>query len=147
MNMRRNCNNFGDNSRLIVAWFFIKPETISINLFFFWFSHIIFYPQTIYQSHSIDTSFIPRLDQLKTLFRQLYLGFDFQIGNQKRLIKDNIAYCLFINSFEIFYQDIKDIHGIVVIVFGLEVDTNKFVIYISANKVICACQATSSALS
>ena len=68
-------------------------------------------------------------------------------ATKKRLAQDDIAYCLFTDCLGIPRQDTKDVHGTVVIVFGLEVDTNEFIICVPVDKVVRACQATSSALS
>lgn len=43
-------------------------------------------------------------------------------------------------------QETKDVHGKVVMVFGLEVDTNLFMVRVPADKLTCASQATSKAL-
>ena len=60
----------------------MRPGTISRDLSFFWSSHISLYLEPICQSHSLDASFIPGLDQFRTLSGRLHSGFDFQIGNQ-----------------------------------------------------------------
>ena len=70
-----------------------------------------------------------------------------KLATKERLAQDDVAYCLFTDCLGIPRQDTKDVHGTVVIVFGLEVNTNKFIVCVPTNKVICACQATSSALS
>lgn len=69
-----------------------------------------------------------------------------KLASKEHLAQDDVAYHLFINCLRITRQDTKNVHGTVVIVFRLKIDTNKFIVCVPTNKVICACHATSSAL-
>ena len=68
------------------------------------------------------------------------------LATQQQLQNKNIAYQLFTNCLGIPCQDAKDIEGTIVPVFGLEVDTNLFIVCLLADKVTRAKEATSLAL-
>ena len=70
-----------------------------------------------------------------------------KLAIKERFAQDDVAYCLFIDCLGIPRQDTKNVHGTVVIVFSLEVDTNEFIVRVPTDKVIRVRQATSSALS
>lgn len=70
-----------------------------------------------------------------------------ELATEQRLKEDNRAYCLLTDCLGVPRQDAKDVHGTVVIVFGLEVDTNLFIVRVPADKLARASQATSKALS
>ncbi len=69
------------------------------------------------------------------------------MATKKRLTEDNKAYCLLTDCFKVSCQDAKDIYGTVIIVFGLEVNTNLFIIQVPVEKLAYTFQATSKALS
>ena len=68
------------------------------------------------------------------------------LATPQRLQDENTAYQLFTDCLGIPRQDAKDVEGTVVPVFGLEVDTNLFIVRVPADKVARAKEATSSAL-
>lgn len=68
-------------------------------------------------------------------------------ATKKWLTENNKAYCLLTDCVGVPRQDAKDVHGTVVIVFGLEVDTNLFIAQVPADKLAHAFQAISKALS
>ena len=68
------------------------------------------------------------------------------LATPERLQQENTAYQLFTDCLGIPRQDAKDVEGTVVPVFGLEVDTNKFIVRVPPDKVARAQQATSLAL-
>ena len=69
-----------------------------------------------------------------------------ELATPQRLQQENTAYQLFTDCLGIPRQDAKDVEGTVVLVFGLEVDTNNFIVRVPPDKVARAEQATSFAL-
>ena len=67
------------------------------------------------------------------------------LATSQQLQDENTAYHLFTDRLGIPHQDAKDVKGIVVPVFGLEVDTNLFIVCVFADKVARAKEATSLA--
>lgn len=68
-------------------------------------------------------------------------------ATEERRRQDNIAYCLLTDCLRVPRQDSKDVHGTVVKVFGLEVDTSSSVVRAPADKLARARQAVKAALS
>ena len=63
------------------------------------------------------------------------LGLGIVLNFSERLQQENTAYQLFTDCLGIPRQDAKDVEGTVVPVFGLEVDTNKFIVRVPPDKV------------
>lgn len=70
-----------------------------------------------------------------------------KLATKERLTEDDKAYCLLTDCLGVPRQEAKDVHGTVVMVFGLEVDTNLFIVRVPADKLARASEATSKALS
>lgn len=62
--------------------------------------------------------------------------FPVKVATKKQLTKDNKAYCLLTNYSGVPRQDAKDIHNILVIVFGMKFDTKLFIVQVLTKKLV-----------